>query len=150
MGISDYGDHRLCYWCSLLQLYLEDLALSFIPVDCCFPARPLSLEYFTVFIIRQNKAISKILVDRAFIAKSSGDLEVKKYETKLCLQILCERDAHIIAFLLEPSMYWELPGLLAVMHPAHVAIVCKCNNIKSARVNSNPFFQIRKLCVIAW
>lgn len=55
LGIADEGNHRLCSRCFWIQHYRKDLAISFIPAGCCFPASPLSLEHFTVSIIRQNK-----------------------------------------------------------------------------------------------
>jgi len=48
---------------------------------CCLPANLLSLDYFTVSIRKQNKAVLKVSVDTASIVKSSGDLEGKKAET---------------------------------------------------------------------
>lgn len=43
-----------------------------------FPASYLSLEYFTISIIRQKKAILKVSAYIASIAKFSGYLEEKK------------------------------------------------------------------------
>ena len=106
------------------RFYSFQLAVASQQVTCLW-------EYLSVSIIRQNKVFLKISGDIVSIAKSFRDLEGKKGETKRGLQILCEMDAPILAFLLSLRPTENFEGFPALVYPAPFALVCNC--VRSAR-----------------
>lgn len=123
----DYANHRLSVWCSQQQHHREALAISFFPAGCYFPARHLSLEYFTVYIIRQNKAILKVSVDTAYIGEVLWRVGRKMRWRFSPLQLLTNWMPLSAPSSLSLLDAWNFQGLSAVVYLLLSAFMCKCN-----------------------
>lgn len=126
-----------------LQHYREDLAISFIPAGCCYPASPLSLEYFTVSEIRQNKGILKVTVDTASIGIVLWRLGGKDRWGKGAVS----KSSVNCMLIPEPSTSLHLPRNSRVFLQLHIhcpLLYCVSAIALSVLEKVNPFFPNQK------